>query len=97
LAAAALRRVQADCAIEIDTNACSVPWRLIGETVRVVVAGGRISIQHGGREVAVHPRRPADASGWPTVPASPRLGQARARRLRHLRRRRSPTCSITAP
>ena len=50
-----VRRVQADCCIELDTNAYSVPWRLIGETVRVLVAGGRVSIQHGGREVAVHP------------------------------------------
>lgn len=49
------RRVQSDCCIEVDTNAYSVPWRLIGESVRAVVAGGRISIQHQGREVAVHP------------------------------------------
>jgi len=32
-----------------------VPWRLIGESVRVVVAAGRIRIQHAGVEVAVHP------------------------------------------
>ncbi|WP_374207799.1 hypothetical protein [Bradyrhizobium sp. 190] len=25
-----IRRVQADCAVEIDGNAYSVPWRLIG-------------------------------------------------------------------
>jgi len=50
-----IRRVSSDCCVEIDTNAYSVPWRLIGETVRVVVAGGRISIQHSGQEVAVHP------------------------------------------
>lgn len=37
-----VRRVQADCTIELDTNAYSVPWRLIGETVEVVVAGGRV-------------------------------------------------------
>jgi hypothetical protein len=29
-----IRRVQSDCAIEIDGNAYSVPWRLISETVR---------------------------------------------------------------
>ena len=29
-----VRKVQADCAIEVDGNADSVPWRLIGETVR---------------------------------------------------------------
>jgi hypothetical protein len=39
----------------VDTNAYSVPWRLIGETVRIVVAGGRVSIRHAGHEVAVHP------------------------------------------
>lgn len=49
------RRVQSDCCVEVDTNAYSVPWRLIGEAVRVVVAGGRVSIQHAGGEVAVHP------------------------------------------
>jgi hypothetical protein len=49
-----VRRVQADCAVELDTNAYSVPWRLIGETVRVVVAGGCVSIRHRDREVAAH-------------------------------------------
>jgi transposase len=49
-----VRKVQADCAIELDANSYSVPWRLIGETVQVVVAGGRISIRHAGREVANH-------------------------------------------
>ena len=29
-----LRRVGADCAIEVDGNAYSVPWRLICERVR---------------------------------------------------------------
>jgi transposase len=49
------RRVQADCSVEVDTNVYSVPWRLIGETVRVVVASGRVSVQHAGQEVALHP------------------------------------------
>jgi transposase len=49
------RRVQSDCCIEVDTNAYSVPWRLIGETVRAVIAGGRIYIEQGGQQVAVHP------------------------------------------
>ena len=52
-----VRKVQADCVIEIDSNAYSVPWRLIGETVRVVIAGGVLRVNHAGREVAVHPRR----------------------------------------
>jgi len=50
-----VRRVHTDCAIELDSNAYSVPWRLIGETVRVELAGGRVIIRHDGREVAVHP------------------------------------------
>ena len=49
-----IRRVQADCSIELDTKAYSVPWRLIGETVQVLVAGGRVSIRHAGSEVASH-------------------------------------------
>jgi transposase len=52
-----VRKVQADCVIEIDSNAYSVPWRLIGETVRVVIAGAMLRVSHGGREVAVHHRR----------------------------------------
>lgn len=49
-----VRRVQADCAVEIGTNAHSAPWRLIGETVRVVIAGGRVSIRRRDREAAAH-------------------------------------------
>ena len=51
------RKVQADCVIEVDSNAYSVPWRLIGETVRVAIAGDLLRISHAGREVAVHRRR----------------------------------------
>jgi len=50
-----VRRVQADCTIAVDGNSYSVPWRLIGESVRVVVADGRVRIHHGDAEVAVHP------------------------------------------
>jgi hypothetical protein len=49
-----VRKVQADCVIEVDSNAYSVPWRLIGESVRVVIAGDQLRISHAGREVAVH-------------------------------------------
>ena len=52
-----VRRVQADCAIEVDGNAYSVPWRLIGESVRVVVVGNLLRVSHAGREIAVHERR----------------------------------------
>jgi hypothetical protein len=49
-----VRKVQADCVIEVDSNAYSVPWRLIGESVRVVITGDQLRINHAGREVAVH-------------------------------------------
>jgi hypothetical protein len=49
-----VRRVQSDCTIELDTNAYSVPWRLIGETVQVVVSGAHVSIRHRGHEIANH-------------------------------------------
>lgn len=48
------RVVGNDCAIEVDTNSYSVPWRLIGERVALTVAAGEIRIRHGVREVAVH-------------------------------------------
>lgn len=49
-----VRKVQADCAVELDTNAYSVPWRLIGESVQVSVSAGRVRIHHAGRLVAEH-------------------------------------------
>jgi transposase len=50
------RRVRNDCAVEVDGNAYSVPWRLIGERVEVVVAGGQVRVRHGASEVAIHQR-----------------------------------------
>jgi hypothetical protein len=40
--------------VEVDGNSYSVPWRLIGESVQVVIAEGRIRIHHRGAEIAVH-------------------------------------------
>jgi Mu transposase-like protein len=51
-----VRKVQADCVVEVDGNTYSVPWRLIGESVRVVIAGN-LRVSHAGREVALHRRR----------------------------------------
>jgi transposase len=48
------RRVRNDCAVEVDGNAYSVPWRLIGERVEVIVAAGQVRVRHGLCEVAVH-------------------------------------------
>lgn len=50
-----VRRVRADCAIDLDTNSYSVPWRLVGETVQVVVLAGRVIVRHSGEVVADHP------------------------------------------
>ncbi|MBM3525468.1 MAG: IS21 family transposase, partial [Alphaproteobacteria bacterium] len=50
------RVVGNDCAVVIDTNSYSAPWRLIGERVAVTVAAGEVRIRHGVREVAVHPQ-----------------------------------------
>jgi transposase len=49
-----VRRVQGDCAIEVDGNSYSVPWRLIGESVQILVSDGRLRVNHAGIEVAVH-------------------------------------------
>jgi hypothetical protein len=35
-----IRPVQIDATSELDTNSYSVPWRLIDETIKVVVADG---------------------------------------------------------
>jgi transposase len=51
-----VRRVGSDCAVELDTNAYSVPWRLIGEQVRVLVTEAEVRVSHAGREVACHVR-----------------------------------------
>ena len=59
-----VRRVQSDCAVEVDTNAYSVPWRLIGERVQVTVADGWVRVFHAGDEVAAHA-----GSRWPASAA----------------------------
>ena len=52
-----LRVVQGDCFVEVDANFYSVPWRLIGESVRVQIDAETVRVNHAGREVAVHGRR----------------------------------------
>jgi transposase len=50
------RRVHTDACVELDTNRYSVPWRLIGESVTVVVAERQVRILYAGQEVACHPQ-----------------------------------------
>lgn len=49
-----VRKVRPDCAIDLDTNSYSVPWRLVGESVQVVVLAGRVIVRHAGEVVADH-------------------------------------------
>jgi transposase len=48
------RRVHSDACVEIDTNRYSGPWRLIGESVTVIVADGLVRVLYAGEEVACH-------------------------------------------
>ena len=48
------RRVHSDACIELDSNRYSVPWRLIGESVTVLVAERQVRVLHAAREVACH-------------------------------------------
>jgi hypothetical protein len=52
------RRVHNDACIELDTNRYSVPWRLIGESVTVVVAERCVRVLYAGNEVACHAQSP---------------------------------------
>ena len=74
-----LRRVGADCAIEVDGNAYSVPWRLIGERVRVTVGGDAVQILLRPRShraaTQSHPNIPTAKRGVTVV--SLRLGMMR--------------------
>ena len=47
-----------DACIELDTNRYSVPWRLIGESVSVVVAERQVRVLYAGQEVACHAQSP---------------------------------------
>ena len=52
-----LRRVvHNDLCVEVDTNHYSVPWRLIGEEVLVLVSEDTLTISYAGEVVAWHPR-----------------------------------------
>jgi transposase len=54
-----VRVVGSEGTIELDANGYSVPWRLIGQRVRVTASGGRVVVHHDGAEVASH----AEAAG----------------------------------
>ena len=49
--------MQSDCVVELETNRYSVPWRLVGERVRVTIAAGAVRIVQAGKLVATHEER----------------------------------------
>ena len=51
-----VRVVSSESCVEVDTNRYSVPWRLIGETLRVRMEGTQVVISYGRKEVARHDR-----------------------------------------
>jgi hypothetical protein len=48
------RRVQVDCTVELHRNWYSVPWRYLGETVRVQQQGERVTVHYGAATIAEH-------------------------------------------
>ncbi len=88
-----VRKVRSDCAVGLDTNSYSVPWRLVGATVQVVVLGGRVIIRHAGEVVADHPRCERDAgSGSSTGCIFLVLSASRRCVRQSLRHHRRPCC-----
>jgi transposase len=91
-----LRRVQTDCTVELHRNWYSVPWRLLGETVRVVQHGTALTVHHGAALVATHavatgtrvrrvdPAHVAGISGRPALPPPRPTAPDPASRLRPL-------------
>ncbi len=51
------RRVHNDGCVDVDTNHYSVPWRLIGAQVSIIVSGCEVQVLHAGTEVARHGQR----------------------------------------
>lgn len=77
------RKVTSDCSVEVDGNAYSVPWKLIGERVTVIVTGPELRVEYAGQPVARHavragrhgrvadPAHFADIGRRPSPPPSP--------------------------
>ena len=67
-----VRKVRPDCAIDLDTDSYSVPWRLVGETSRsVLVVAGRVIVRHAGEVVADRPLCAGADDGSPIGPILP--------------------------
>ena len=90
------RRVGPDCAVELDTNASSVPWRLIGERVRVLVTAETVRVTHAGVEVACH-RRSAGRRGRITDRAHFDGVAGAGGRLIHAEKRKEAGSAVPTP
>lgn len=89
----ARRRVAVDCTVSFEGRTYSVPFALVGQTVEVRGAAGRVQILAGARLVASHPRHTAsrllidsrhyEGQSTDTVVAPPPLGRM-GRRLQQI-------------
>jgi hypothetical protein len=103
LAAAALRRVQADCSIEIDTNAYSVPSRLSSRFGSALCRSARrllpgVAVDSHSRSIAMGPvgRSPREDDRWHvqgTVRHGSAFFSAGSGRRNHLGKVPALTCS----
>jgi len=98
------RVVGNDCAVEIDTNSYSVPWRLIGERVAVTVAAGEVRIRHGGTRLQFTSNRRVAVFGSSILPTSTvlpvamaRSAERRSRQRRCRRHLHHPRCCVPLP
>jgi hypothetical protein len=67
-----VRKVQADCVVEVDSNAYSVPWRLIGESVRVAIRRCRSAPASAGAATRADRAELVDGAGGRGLPVGAR-------------------------
>jgi len=48
------RKVTGDCRVEVDTNRYSIPFQLVGQTVKLEIVAGEMTVLHRGKAVAEH-------------------------------------------
>lgn len=93
-----VRRVHTDACIELDTNRYTVPWKLIGEQVRVVVADRQVQVLYAGQEVARHAQSSCAAAASSSAaiwPASWAASSSARPAWYHRLLRPPPSCSVT--
>lgn len=81
------RTVATDCLVTYETNRYSVPARLVGQTVEVVVTGSALSVYHRGERVAEHMLNPGR---FQTVMEKAHYAELFKRRMAPPAQKRSP-------